>query len=76
MKEVGKHYEIKGVAHPGKIEQDFINTLRGDKFSVSIRPTSKKYTFPDGVVLAFYIPLSDKKPVYYNTSGQAPHSSV
>ena len=67
VQEIGKRYEIKGVAHPGKLEQDFTNTLRGDKFNVSIRPTCKKYVFPEGTVLAFYVPLSDKKPVYYNT---------
>jgi len=36
------------------------------KFNVLIRPVIKKYHFPEGDVLAFYVPLSDKKPVYYN----------
>jgi ATP-dependent DNA helicase RecG len=63
----GKKYEIVGVKNPEKIEQDFTNTLRGDKFNVKIVPECKKYGFPEGTVLAFYIPLSDKKPVYYNT---------
>ncbi len=67
IKQAGKKYEIKGVANPEKLEQDFINTLRGDKFNVKIRPLCRKYNFPEGTVLAFYIPLSDKKPVYYNT---------
>jgi len=67
VKKEGKKYEIVGVNNPEKIEQDFTNTLRGDKFNVKIVPECKKYDFPEGTVLAFYIPLSDKKPVYYNT---------
>lgn len=62
----GKKFEIVGVNNPEKIEQDFTNTLRGEKFNVKIVPECKKYDFPEGTVLAFYIPLSDKKPVYYN----------
>ncbi|MEX1130398.1 MAG: ATP-binding protein [Candidatus Woykebacteria bacterium] len=65
--ETGKEFEIKGVKNPGEIEQDFINTLRSEKFNIPIIPECKKFTFSDKTVLAFYIPLSDKKPVYYNT---------
>jgi ATP-dependent DNA helicase RecG len=67
VKKQGKKYEIVGVKNPEKIEQDFTNTLRSDKFNVKIVPDCKKYDFPEGNVLAFYISLSDKKPVYYNS---------
>ena len=67
VKKYGKKYEIVGVKNPEKIGQDFTNTLRGEKFNVKIVPECKKYNFPEGTVMAFYIPISDKKPVYYNT---------
>jgi ATP-dependent DNA helicase RecG len=67
IKKIGKKYEIVGVKNPEKIEQDFTNTLRGEKFNVKIVPLCKYYKFKEGNVLAFYIPLSDKKPIYFNT---------
>ena len=67
VKKVGKAYNITGVKSPEKMEQDFTNTLRGEKFNVKIQPSAFKYEFKEGTVLAFYIPLSDKKPVYFNT---------
>lgn len=67
VKQTGKKYEITGVKTPEKIEQDFINTLRSEKFNIPIIPECRKYSLSDKTVLAFYIPLSDKKPVYYNT---------
>ena len=63
----GKKFEITGVEHPEKIEQDFINTLRSEKFNVKIRPQCKIYEFEQGIVLGFYIQVSDHKPVYYNS---------
>lgn len=67
IRQNGKKYEIKGVKNPEKLEQDFTNTLRGEKFNVKILPKCFKYDFDEGTVLAFYISLSDKKPVYFNT---------
>lgn len=63
----GKEFAITGVKNAEKIGQDFTNTLRGDKFNLKIKLLCHKYKFSAGTVLAFYIPLSDKKPVYYNT---------
>ena len=58
---------IDGLNNPEKIEQDFLGTLRGkQKFNISINPTCKKYSIDGKVVLAFYIPVSKYKPVYYN----------
>ncbi len=67
VKQNGKQFEITGTTHPEKTEQDFINTLRSEKFNIRIRPECKKYSFDQKTVLAFYIPVSDYKPVYYNT---------
>ena len=63
----GANFKIIGIENPEKTEQDFTTTLRGDKFNIKIRPISRKFNFPEGIVLAFYIPLSNKKPVYFNT---------
>lgn len=67
VKEKGKTYEIQGVDNSEKIEQDFLNTLRGDKFNTFIDTKQERYTIDNKVVLAFYIPVSSNKPVYYNT---------
>lgn len=68
VKEIGKRFEIQGLTNPEKIEQDFLGTLRsGQKFNVSINPLCEKYSIDGKSVLAFYIPVSKHKPVYYNT---------
>jgi len=66
-KQSGKKFEIVGVSDPEKIEQDFTTTLRSDKFNVKITCASKKYNFDDKILILFYIPISDKKPVYYGS---------
>ena len=64
----GKLYNITGVSNPEKIEQDFTTTLRnGTKFNGKINVECKKYNFDGKVVLGFYIPLSERKPIYYNS---------
>lgn len=60
VKQKGKTYEIVGVGSPDKIEQDFTNTLRGEKFNAKLLPLCKKYQFDEKVVLAFFIPVSSK----------------
>lgn len=67
VKQIGKTFVIQGVSNPEKTEQDFLNTLRGDKFNVPFAPKQAKYKFDGQTVLAFYIPVSNKKPVYFNT---------
>lgn len=67
VKQAGSKFTVSGVKSIEKLEQDFNNTLAAkQKFNVLIRPSIKKYHFPEGNVLAFYVPLSDKKPVYFN----------
>lgn len=62
-------YQISGVKKPEKQEQDFIGTLRSQtKFNLPIPVQAEKYII-DGVnVLAFYIPSSPIKPVYFNNN--------
>lgn len=63
-----KEFEIQGVKNAEKIEQDFTTTLRnGTKFNQKIIPKSKKYQIDKKTILAFYILLSEKKPVYFNS---------
>ena len=67
IKEIGNNYQIQGVTNAEKIEQDFLNTLRGEKFNVFVATKQQRYTIDGKTVLAFYIPVSAQKPVYYNT---------
>jgi len=62
-----KVFEIVGVEDPEKIENDMLTTLRSKtKFNVKLSPQAKKYKIDGKTVLAFYIPSSDVKPVYFN----------
>ena len=65
VEQTDNKFIITGVEKPEKIEQDFTTTLHSDKFNIKILPESKKYKFKEGIVLAFYIPLSPNKPVYF-----------
>ncbi|MDD3859937.1 MAG: ATP-binding protein [Bacteroidales bacterium] len=58
----GTEFLISGVKNPEKIEQDFINVLRGDKFNVKIVPKCAKFNFSEKLAIAFYIPISTKSP--------------
>lgn len=50
-----------------KVEQDFLNTLRGDKFNVFVPTQQVKHNIDGNIILSFYVPVSSKKPVYFNT---------
>lgn len=68
LKQKGSSFEVVEMTNPEKIEQDFLATLRGgQKFNTVINPTCAKYNLDGATVLAFYIPVSPNKPVYYNT---------
>jgi ATP-dependent DNA helicase RecG len=69
VKEKGNNFEIVGVRNPEKLEQDFLNTLRGTKFNVFIGTKQEVYQFEDKTVLAFYVSVNKSKPVYYNNQG-------
>lgn len=67
VKQLSKKFEITGVESIEKIEQDFITALRGEKFNQKIKVSSRRYSVDGKIVLAFYIPASGKKPVYFNS---------
>jgi len=67
VKKSGKDFEIIGVENPEKIEQDFTTALRSGKFNVRILPVCKNYKADNKILLGFYIPISENKPVYFNT---------
>ena len=60
-------YEIQGISNPEKLEQDFIGTLRSRKFNTVISPKVENFCIDGKVVLAFYIPESPIKPIFYNS---------
>lgn len=58
-------YEVQGVELAEKVEQDFINVLRSNnKFNQRISVQPAKFEIEGKTVLAFYIPMSEYKPVY------------
>lgn len=62
-------YTVCGVKNAEKLEQDFIGTLRSKtKFNLPLSVNAKKYNIEGNVVLAFYIPSSPIKPVYFNNN--------
>jgi ATP-dependent DNA helicase RecG len=64
----GKKFEITGVENAEKLEQDFTTVLRSkSKFNVLINPQCKKYVVDGKNILAFFIPSSEQKPVYFNS---------
>lgn len=67
IKQKGKSFEVQGISNPEKIEQDFLNTIRSGKFNVFIPTRQMRYEIRGCKVIAFYIPGSSKKPVYFNS---------
>lgn len=65
IKQQGKYFEITGVHNAEKIEQDFLTTIRSEKFNAKIDTVQEIYHFDDKKVVAFYIKSSPKKPIYF-----------
>lgn len=66
IKQKGKRFEVQGVNNGEKTESDFLNTLRnGEKFNFKLFPQGHKYTIDGKLVLAFFIPSSPFKPIYF-----------
>ena len=64
----GKKFDILGIENAEKHEQDFTTVLRSrNKFNVLINPECRKYNIDGKIVLAFFIPSSGQKPVYYGS---------
>lgn len=60
-------FDITGVKNPEKLEQDFLNTLRGEKFNAKISTRQSILNFDGKTILCFYIEPSADKPIYFNT---------
>ena len=67
VKQEGKTFDIQGVSNPEKIEQDFLNTIRGGKFNIFVPTQQTRHVIDGNTILTFYIPASKNKPVYYNS---------
>ena len=66
IKQRGKSFEIQGVNNGEKTESDFLNTLRnGQKFNMRLSAQGQKYNFDGKLVLAFFVPSSIVKPIYF-----------
>jgi predicted HTH transcriptional regulator len=64
----GKAFEVTGVKEPERLEQNFTTVLRSrNKFNALIAPKCLQYKVEGFKVLAFYVPASEHKPVYYNS---------
>ncbi len=67
IKQTGNIFQITGVKNPEKLAQDFLNTLRGEKFNAKIATRQLAINLEDKKVLGFYIEPSPHKPIYFNT---------
>lgn len=67
IKQTGKRFEIQGLKNPEKIEQNFLSAIRSGKFNAFVTTTQAKYEVDHKTLLAFYIPASKDKPLYYNS---------
>ena len=65
IRQKGKSFSIHGVGNAEKLEQDFLGTLRSQKFNIRLSPIARQYMIDGKKVLAFYIPSSTQKPVYF-----------
>ena len=66
VKQNGKKFEVSGVDNAEKLEQDFLGTIRSQKFNVIVDVKSKLYHIDGRKVLAFHIASSPQKPIYFN----------
>lgn len=70
IKRKGKSsYQAIGVRNVEKLEQDFVGTLRSQtKFNLPLSVMVRRYYIDGKTILAFYIPSSPIKPVYFNNN--------
>ena len=69
IRQTGTTFEIRGTEKPEKLEQDFLGTLRSQKFNTRLSARSKLYEIDGKKIIAFYIPSSQQKPVYFGSPG-------
>ena len=65
--QTGSVFDIQGVNNIEKLEQDFFSTLRSKKFNVPLFASIHRYEIDDKNIIAFYLPSSDVKPVYFGS---------
>ncbi len=58
---------MTGVGNAEKLEQDFFGVLRSQKFNAILISQAYKYIIDRKTILAFFIPSSPQKPIYFNT---------
>jgi len=66
ISERGRQLSISGVGNSEKLEQDFLNVIRGEKFNSPLKVSPYRYEIDGQQVLAFHIAEAEKKPVYFN----------
>ena len=68
VRQTGKNFCVSGVRNGEKIESDFLNIVRGrQKLNQLIAVKPKKYRIDGKLVLAFFIPSSPFKPIYFTS---------
>ena len=68
VKQMGEKFSISGVQNGEKIESDFLNIIRSrQKLNQLIAVKLKKYRIGNKLILAFYIPSSPFKPIYFSS---------
>lgn len=65
IKQHGKLFEIQGVDNAEKLEQDFLGTLRSQKFNIRLSASATHYNIGEKKILAFHVSSSPHKPVYF-----------
>ena len=64
----GKKFDIEGVEDGERIESNFLTTIRNqDKFNHVLHCEPRKYNIDGKLVLAFYMPSSELKPIWFNS---------
>jgi len=67
VEEIDNRFVITGISKPEKIHNDFITTLRSEKFNTAFSAVASKKCIEGKTVLIFYIPEMPRqaKPIYY-----------
>jgi len=68
VEEKDGHFVINGVKNPEKIQNDFLTTLRGEKFNIPLSAKPTILEIDNKTVLIFYITEMPRqaKPIYFN----------
>ena len=66
IRQVSRDFIISGVDNIEKLEQDFLGTIRSQKFNAPIDAQISKFDIDGKKVLAFHVASSPQKPIYFN----------